>query len=301
MKFGINKITCSFFQRQIKIIEQNHKVMNLAEKTIVILGYKGMLGQMITAYFKPRVKEIVHFDIRFDAENKWLFVDEIRKYPNAVIFNAIGKIKQKTEDDFELLMANTILPLELHNHLLPNQFLVHPSTDCVFDGNTNIPYRQVNESDARDTYGWSKRLGEIALQDRRRTVIFRVSIIGEDKLTNKGLLSWFLSQNKASVLNGFTNHYWNGITTLEWCKQVEFYLTEKNQSDKEGKLFQIGTQQHYTKYEMLQLFQQVYQTDYTIKEYKTEMPVDRRLYPDITAKCLKEQLQEMKEFCQIYF
>jgi len=25
--------------------------MNLAEKTIVILGHKGMLGQMITAYF----------------------------------------------------------------------------------------------------------------------------------------------------------------------------------------------------------------------------------------------------------
>jgi len=60
--------------------------MNLAEKTIVILGHKGMLGQMITAYFGYKVKEIVTIDIRFDAQNKWLFIDEIRKYPNAIIF-----------------------------------------------------------------------------------------------------------------------------------------------------------------------------------------------------------------------
>jgi len=52
---------------------------------------------------------------------------------------------------------------------------------------------------------------------------------------------------------------------------------------------------------MLQLFQEVYQTDYLIKEYKTETPIDRRLYPDIVAKSLKEQLVEMKAFCEVHF
>jgi len=275
--------------------------MDISKKTLIVLGHKGMLGQMIMAYFKDKVAEIVTLSTRFDQENKWNFIDELRKHPNALIFNAIGKIKQKTNDDQELLMANALLPLELHNHLLPNQYLVHPSTDCVFDGNTHLPYRQVHESNARDTYGWSKRLGEIALQNRRRTVIFRVSIIGEDKHNNHGLLAWFLSQKPGSRLKGYTNHLWNGITTLEWCKQVENFLTNKRKDENDGELFQIGTPKYRNKYEMLQLFQEVYETDYVIDEFATEQPIDRRLYPDIEAKSLKKQLYEMKEFCSEHF
>lgn len=275
--------------------------MNLSEKTLIVLGHKGMLGQMIMAYFMDKVKKIITLNVRFDLENKWQFIDEIRKYPNALIFNAIGKIKQKTDDDLELLMSNSILPLELHNHLLANQFLVHPSTDCVFDGNTHLPYRQINESDARDTYGWSKRLGELALQDRRRTLIFRVSIIGEDPTSNKGLLAWFLSQPAQSKLKGFTNHLWNGITTLEWCKQVENYLIKKNKNDKNGELIQLGTREHYSKFEMLKLFQEIYKTDFLIEPFETEKRIDRRLLPEIEVKNLTEQLVEMKNFCQIHF
>lgn len=275
--------------------------MNIAKKTLIVLGHKGMLGQMIMAYFSNKVEEIVTLNFRFDAKEKWNFIDELRKYPNALIFNAIGKIKQKTDDDMELLMANAILPMELHNHLLPNQFLIHPSTDCVFDGNTNIPYRDINESNARDSYGWSKRLGEIALQDRRKTAIFRVSIIGEDKYNSHGLLAWFLSQKPKSELKGFTNHYWNGITTLEWCKQVESYLENKKKDEKSGELIQLGTHKYKTKYEMLILFQEIYKTDFVIHEHRTPKAIDRRLYPDIEAKPLKKQIVEMKEFCEKNF
>lgn len=276
--------------------------MKLEQKKIIVLGHKGMLGQMITAYFKDKVDEIITIAYRFNNEEKWLFIDKIRKYPNAIIFNAIGKIKQKTEDDFELLMANAILPLELNNHLLPNQILIHPSTDCVFSGNTQTPYRLINESDARDTYGWSKRLGEIALQNRRNSIIFRVSIIGEEKNNSgKGLLSWFLLNKPKAKLKGFTNHKWNGITTLEWCKQVHYFLRNKKSNDKEFGIIQLGTKEYYTKYEMLLLFQDVYGTEFEISEFETPENTDKRLYPDIVSKPLKEQLTEMKNFCSANF
>ena len=111
---------------------------------------------------------------------------------------------------------------------------------------------------------------------------------------------YFLTE-KGAELKGFTNHLWNGITTLEWCKQVENYLVNRKKGDDSGKLIQLGTQKYKTKYEMLLLFQEVYKTEFIINEFATPQAVDKRLYPDIEAKPLKEQLVEMKEFCSLHF
>ncbi len=264
---------------------------------VIVLGHKGMLGRMVMKYFTSKNYHLHTLKHRFDKENKWCFIDEIRKFPDAVVINCIGKIKQKTQNLDDLLWANAILPLELNNHLLPNQTLVHPSTDCVFDGNIRSAYHIIMESNARDDYGWSKRLGEIALMNRKNTIIFRVSIIGPEIIaTPKGLLGWFLSQPQQSKLKGFTNHFWNGITTLEWCKQVERYLLTTPGFSKESKILQIGTKESLSKYELLNLFQKIFDTKHSIEAFETEKRINRKLAPQIICPPIEQQLQELKTF-----
>lgn len=265
-------------------------------RPIVVLGANGMLGQMVSSYFGNKGFTIHKISYRFDNEQRNNFIKEVQKYPDAIVINCIGKIRQKTQDDDLLLWANSLLPLALKTHLPHTQTIVHPSTDCVFSGNTQQPYKHNDTPDAIDTYGWSKYLGEKALLDRKNTIIYRVSIIGPDNSkTGKGLLSWFLNNPPKATLNGYTNHYWNGITTLEWCKRIEQLL--KTENLKNSTVFETGgTLEHYSKYEMLKIFQDCYSTNFKILPFETVDGVDRRIIPTIVSYDLNQQLQDLKEY-----
>jgi len=265
------------------------------KKEIVILGSGGMLGQMVYQYFTAAGEKVTRMDERFSYIDKASYSAYLRSLENAIVINCIGKIKQKTDEANDLLQVNTILPAELRNCLKEAVILIHPSTDCVFNGEKGEPYPAGHIADATDDYGWSKRLGEVVLAGRRNTLVPRVSIIGPDKnLQGKGLLAWVMSNPPGTTIRGFTNHLWNGITTLEWCRQVERFLLENDRFD--FRLIQYGTAEHYTKYEMLNLFNKVFNLQLHIEPMATTLPVDRRLAPDIICRPLIDQLTDLSVF-----
>lgn len=267
--------------------------MSNIKPIIQIIGANGMLGQMAVNYFSSKGFTVIAIDKRFEEASKWEFISAINEHKNSVLINCIGRIKQKTNSEVDLLWANAVLPLALANSLDDSITLIHPSTDCVFDGNTNEPYSIHTLPNAMDSYGWSKRLGEVALMARKNTFIIRVSIIGPDNnKAGKGLLAWFLSNSQGAELKGFTNHLWNGITTLEWCKQVEVLLSKNKNSNCE--LLQLGTNESYSKYEMLLLFQKYYNTHFVIRPFEAAEKIDRRLKPTLTCKDLDKQLAELQ-------
>ncbi|MBK3517677.1 sugar nucleotide-binding protein [Carboxylicivirga marina] len=270
----------------------------MRKRPIIILGHKGMLGQMAVKFFSGKGYNVITISQRFEPESRLEFFNEIKNYPDAIIINAIGKIKQKTEDTSPLLWSNAILPLELSRSLLPTQTLLHASTDCLFSGDTDHPYKVNAHQDAIDDYGWSKQLGEHTLLNRPNTLIARVSIIGTDNAeTPKGLLGWFLSQPNNASLKGFTNHLWNGITTLEWCKQIELIIDQLHVNTP-CQLIQFGTEDFYSKYDLLKLFQEVFNTNFSIEPFETPQKVDRRLKPQIIVQNLNYQLCELKAFSE---
>lgn len=264
---------------------------------IVILGSKGMLGQMVCSYFKNKSYEIIIFDDYFSENNIRDFIDKLNIIEDAIIINCIGRIKQKSSDLNHLLWSNTILPLELSRSLKDTHLLIHPSTDCVFKGNVSDYYSKSHIHDAEDIYGWSKSLGEIAISKIPNSIILRVSIIGPDKYSDKGLLSWFLNNADNSTLNGYSEHYWNGITTLEWCIQLLNILENDKLLKKciEKKIIQLGTKKRYSKYEMLSIFNKKYKKNCFIKSLKTE-PLNRCLQPEIYSKPLEIQIDELINF-----
>jgi dTDP-4-dehydrorhamnose reductase len=174
--------------------------------------------------------------------------------------------------------------------------MIHPSTDCEFKGypSKDHLYEKTDKTDAEDAYGASKRIATSILLERYpKTVrVLRTSIVGiEPANGNRSLLSWFLSQN-VSVC-GYINHYWNGITTLEWAKQSLQILSFFENTPP---LTQVGTDP-VTKHELLCSFGKIFGKDIKIIPMQAEDKiVNKCLKSDVQLDHLEDQLRELKNF-----
>ena len=203
----------------------------MVNKKIIILGSKGMLGSQVLTYFKKKNFLIKTFDKKFNKSNVNKYIKYLNKEKPSTIINCIGKIKQKKYSLTELYWSNSILIKKFSEFLNSKHTLIHPSTDCVFSGKNRYFYKKNKKLDATDNYGLSKIYAENNLKKRSNTLIIRTSIVGLEKKTKKGLLSWFLSQNK--TVYGYSDHFWNGITTLKWCEFLDsISLGKKNEISK---------------------------------------------------------------------
>lgn len=258
-----------------------------------------MLGQMAYSFFSKK-HDILVLNDRYTISSRYELLDKIHAAGEAVIINCVGKVKQKSSDSGDLSMVNSLLPLDISNSMNDNQILIHPSTDCVFDGKLKRDYSySVDElPNARDDYGWSKRLGEVALLGKKNAYIIRVSIIGPDLKNTfpKGLLGWFLSNQNGAIINGYQNHFWNGVTTLEWCKTVESIIKNDIKRDLTGKIIQLGTNEIYSKLELLELFQKIYNTSFKINKFSDSVSINRTMKPTYSCPSLESQLIELKNY-----
>lgn len=263
-------------------------------KRIYVLGPYGMLGEMVQRHFGASVDyEVIPVHVQFDHDN---LVDHFRRYddePPAVFVNGIGAIPQKVSRAQDFILPNVLLPLELARTLSPHHRLIHPSTDCVFCGNRGSSYPSGIEPDASDAYGWSKIQAERVLITRPNTILIRTSIIGPSRGSASGLLQWFLAQPQGAQLSGYTNHYWNGITTLQWCVEVERLLVAPDTF--EGRLLQLGWPKGCSKYEILLMFRDAFRPDISVTPVEHGAPVDRRLEPDVVVPDLSRQLAHLRQ------
>lgn len=256
-----------------------------------------MLGQMAEKYFILKGFNVITYNERFALDRYNEYLNFLNSQNTSIIINCIGRIKQKSDDSTSLLLSNSLFPLELARKLRADHILIHPSTDCVFNGISNLKYTINSEHNALDVYGWSKSLGEKAILARDNSIVIRVSIIGPDKNTNSGLLAWFLSLPDNSFIKGYNNHFWNGITTLEWCNQVLLLIKSfKYNLPFKSKVYQLGTVRVYSKYEMLSLFQKVFNTQNNIEKSLCEESINRSLISDYKIVELEEQLVQLKNF-----
>lgn len=264
---------------------------------VIILGQRGMLGQMAVRYFNSRGAQVITVDERFTFQADCPALAKLPMLGRGLVLNCVGRIKQKEAGRSALFDVNAVLPAQLCERMAPGQFLVQPSTDCVFAGHAHSPYPSGAKADALDDYGWSKRLGEVAVIGKPNAAVCRVSIIGPDAIdpSPRGLLGWFLDHPTRTRLHGYCNHFWNGITTLEWCRLVE-RLFASGGSQHAGQLIQLGTEEVHTKYAMLCLFQEIFETDFDILSTEAPDRVYRALKPDIASPGLRQQLADLKTF-----
>lgn len=253
-----------------------------------MLGHQGMLGHVVARFLEQQGCEVVTSSLRYAGAARDPLVEKVRDSGCDWVVNALGRIKQKTEDHKELYLANSLFPLHLSTRMRPGQRLIHASSDCVFSGRKG-QYSVTDERDADDVYGLSKALGEWAAQSGRCWVI-RTSIIGPELGTGWGLMGWFLRQS--GEVNGYTNHLWNGITTLEWAG-IAWELMN-GQLRAEGPVIQAGTWPALSKCEVLRLIGKAWGLVVKVRPTEAKDVVDRTLVPTLKRPELEHQLSGLR-------
>ena len=197
-------------------------------KKILILGSTGMMGSMLTRVLKKdkrfkilctyrNFKKIKILNLKKNQLKKInisKFKDVkklITKFKPDYVINCIGLIKQlcNKKNLKETKFLNSTFPKKISKVAEKNKFkIIHLSTDCVFSGKKGN-YNEKEIADAVDIYGKSKLNGEVK---SKFVINIRTSIIGNELTTSLSLFNWFLKQKK---VNGFSQAYFSGMTTLE--------------------------------------------------------------------------------------
>jgi dTDP-4-dehydrorhamnose reductase len=247
-----------------------------------------MLGHVVARYLAQQGCQVVTSALRYAAQARDPLIETVRDSGCAWVVNAVGRIKQKSDNPTELFLNNSLFPLHLGVRLRSDQRLVHASTDCVFSGKRGA-YPIGGELDAEDIYGLSKAIGE-AVARPDRCVVMRTSIIGPELGSGYGLMGWFLRQS--GEVNGYTNHLWNGITTLEWAKICWELMSGRLKT--EDPVVQPGIEPPMCKYDVLRLIGQTWGLTVKIRAVEAKDAADRTLIPTLKRPGLEQQLRELK-------
>lgn len=245
----------------------------------MIMGSAGMLGHMVynnllgtkrfnlvDSSYPFKLKDTSYL---LNVMDKNAVEDWVRNEKPDIIVNCIGLlIKDSQKEPSSAVYVNSYLPHQLSKILRETGGrLIHLSTDCVFSGKKG-GYAETDFCDAYDMYGRSKALGEV-INDHDLTL--RTSLVGPElKPDGEGLFHWFLHQT--GKVDGYTNVYWSGVTTLELAKAIEIAI------DKEiNGLVHFTSGTRISKYKLLQLIRTIWnREDITIQE-SYDIKVDKSL------------------------
>ena len=241
---------------------------------VLVLGHKGMLGHMVSKLLTSKGIEVEKIFIT--KKNRWPssnLKNDIKSFKGDYIINCIGAIHQRT-NQFNI---NWELPQWLDKNT--NCKIIHPGTDCEMDD---------------DDYGNSKRIAaEWIKSSSKNTKIIKTSILGPELNTKASLMEWFLSQT--GEVNGNSEYYWNGNTTLTWAKFCLHLMENWDSEDIET----ILEGERISKYHLLLMLKEVYgKHDITINPIN-EPTMDKCLKGKIKTPKLIDQLKDMKYFYNI--
>lgn len=147
---------------------------------ILVLGSKGQLGRCLKDQLKDKDHSVIYssrkqIDItNFSAVKKNIL--DIK--PNIIINAAAYTAVDKAEEDKELTnLINNMAVANLASICYQTDcWLLHVSTDYVFDGNSSTPYKESDPTNPQGVYGLSKLLGEESIQSSGcKYLIFRTA------------------------------------------------------------------------------------------------------------------------------
>jgi len=266
-------------------------------KKIVILGATGMLGSTVSEYFNKHTAHNIISSYRTDdiikIGNKFYF-DALKSSLDDIpecdyLINCIGIIKPFMNiNKINSIYVNSIFPHQLSKHCQEKNIkLIHITTDCVFSGKLG-KYDEQSPHDCEDDYGKSKSLGEPS-----DCMVLRTSIIGEEIHKNASLIEW-VKKNKNKQINGFTNHFWNGVTTKHYA-EICSKIIDNNLYETD--LFHVHSNV-VDKNQLLQMINKKFDLNINVVPMKTSV-VDRtlksnkKLVDKIHVKSIQQQIDEL--------
>lgn len=268
-------------------------------KFVLIFGANGMLGKYLLDKLDMNEELCVVsitrdiYDALDDSCEKLDGILRAYKNVSATVINCIGIIPQKYNqiEQRVYIKVNTVFPINLSN--ICNKYsinMIHITTDCVFNGRSDISYNESSKHTETNLYGVTKSLGE-----PENCCVIRTSIVGEEQQSKKSLLEWVKSQQNQTI-NGFVNHKWNGVTCLELAKIIDVIIT--NNSFWKG-VRHIFSNEIVSKYELVCMINDIWDLNISVNKHETEI-INKTLttkynnYFDIIP--LRKQLEELRQW-----
>ena len=228
---------------------------------IILFGSNGMLGNYVKKYLSKSYEIYCIDRTIFDIETcNWNKIENIlsnNSKKDDIIINCAGAIPQQKCNIKKYVILNTLFPHKI-NEISKKYCLkfIHITTDCVFSGKDGN-YNENSIHDAEDIYGITKSLG-----DDESMCIIRTSIIGEELYNKNSLIEWVIKQ-KNTVIDGYTNVFWNGVTCLQLAKIIEYII--KNDIHWQG-VRHIFSPDTVSKFELCNYINEIYNLNIIIKE-----------------------------------
>ena len=257
---------------------------------IILLGATGMLGQAVfkTASSMGLEVEAVGLSprkpFRYPNDSLEQVLESVSVKKTDLLVNCIGWIPQKAHGTTEMqldqarsLNENLLAEISRLQEAIKFRWL-QIATDCVFSGQRG-PYLESDLKDAADIYGRSKIAGEVFCDN---AYLVRCSIVGPDTTPGaRGLFEWFKRLPLGSVVNGYTNALWNGVTTWQFANLSVGLLSE---TGLEAFSTHFVPEGFLTKFEILANFKELLGRDDIVIRASSGPMIDRRLATENSAR-----------------
>lgn len=197
-------------------------------RKVLVLGSTGMLGSAV-------VKELgaFGFDVQAASRSFGLIFDatELRAKellltaglsPGDYVVNCVGltksRIDENSHEDRDLAVKlNVEFPSALAKAAAEIGIrVIQVATDCVYSGATGN-YDEWSAHDPLDIYGKTKSIGETPSDS---VMHLRCSLIGPELGRSSLFFEWVRRQPSNAQLNGFTDHKWNGLSSVTFGRVV---------------------------------------------------------------------------------
>lgn len=228
-------------------------------RRVLLLGSTGLLGSKVCSILAENNQiELITTSrndekstLKFDpiSNNLELLLDETS--PDYVV-NCLGIIPQDRartiRNYIEMFQVNTFFARKLARAANVRGIkVIQPQTDGVFSGRRG-GYSENSAKCPRSLYALSKILSETKFESQ---INLRCSFIGAELSgKTKSLLSWVISRPAGAEIFGFTNHWWNGVTTLIFAKVCEYLIIS---NPKVPHTLHLVPRNSVTKFELLEL------------------------------------------------
>ena len=135
---------------------------------ILILGSQGQLGRCLYDQFSQTDYDLIYHS-RADTD----IADFTETSENLIALNPDIVVNATAYTAVDLAETHESLACQVNHFAVDNlakqcekigSFLIHVSTDYVFDGTASRPYKEEDKTNPKSVYGASKLAGEIAIQ-----------------------------------------------------------------------------------------------------------------------------------------
>jgi dTDP-4-dehydrorhamnose reductase len=265
---------------------------------VLVLGASGMLGGMVARVLdgEPQLNvtraaraSAGEATIPFDAEQEGSVERLLASARWDWLVNAVGVIKPLIDETDPACVARATAVNETFPQRLAagaeraGSRVIQIATDGVFSGRS-APYDEETRHDADGVYERSKSGGEVSAP---HVLNLRCSIIGPEGWREpRSLLGWALSQPSGARISGYTNHRWNGVTSLHFARLCRGVILAGGLDL--PWLLHVVPADTVSKAELLELALQAFgRTDVTASAEPGPIPVDRTLttrYPEANRR-----------------